>query len=1056
MIPKKLSLLIVMSSVWLSSLYAQNISVKPLHYSPYHSTGFVCQQPKLRFNRALYGGNTAFRVETGDLPEFALYLPGMGGNLKIGFMNGEKSKWITQTDQLKTIYQHGKMWYELQDKMLGNAVLKLEVSAAYTHEAMLIHYYTEGKVPEGIKIVFLFGGVTGKKFSRDGDIGADPESNFYLKAENCINNVWQIKSDYARLTYLSKDTTQCLSVILSERFEKFITDASVQETPLMAQKATNDIVKNPCLWAIGTLSEKPEFCWIQRNDAGKMHYSDLQKLAIENDILRQKIIQTIEIHTPDSLLNPLGEALSLAADAIWDAPTYMHGAVAWRMRLPAWRGPYIADVLGQHDRAQTHFSAYAASQVGSDYLLTSSMPDTAMHFARQVEKIGQGIFTEGYICRNPNGEFKAHHYDMNLVYIDQLINHLYWTGDKVYLQKMFPVLEKHLAWEKHNFDADNDGLFDAYCCIWASDALQYSGGAVTHSTAYNYKAFKAAAYFARLLGKNPKDYEAGARKIYNALQKHLWVSDKNCFAEYKDAMGLRLVHPSAALWTVYHAIDSKAASPLQCYQMTQYIDREIPKVPFQIPEWNQNLTLLSTNNWQPYTWSINNVALAENLHTALACWQANNADLGFTIWRNALIESFYTSASPGGFEQLSSLDAMRGELYRDFADGIGIAGRSLVEGLFGIEPDLFEQKLTIKPGFPTDWDFARLKTADLTFDFQRKNKHYHYRIDTYWEKPVSLTLTLPVVSPQIKNVKLNGKNITFDLIKLPSGQKTIQIITPQSRSFIVDFDMDDKKSVKQDFTYKARSVTASINLEKHENVASIDISAYFNDKITNIFSHQYLTPRPTSPTLQLPYQGIGNWCYPLTTALIDDRGLRKTSQQNAGKIAYNGISFSTPSDSSQNNIAFVSKWDNFPDTLTIPVKGVKGKQLHLILAGTTNPMQSRMENGKVVVHYENGKTTTLSLTNPDTWWTIEQDYFFDNKAFYYNSATKPVRLALKTGEFYTEKKNYTTIKGFSNRAVEGGAANIYSLKIENNPIQSIEIIALCNDVVIGLMAASIE
>jgi hypothetical protein len=27
-----------------------------------------------RFNRALYGSNTAFRVEAGDLPEFAMYL----------------------------------------------------------------------------------------------------------------------------------------------------------------------------------------------------------------------------------------------------------------------------------------------------------------------------------------------------------------------------------------------------------------------------------------------------------------------------------------------------------------------------------------------------------------------------------------------------------------------------------------------------------------------------------------------------------------------------------------------------------------------------------------------------------------------------------------------------------------------------------------------------------------------------------------------------------------------------------------------------------------------
>ncbi len=55
---------------------------------------------------------------------------------------------------------------------------------------------------------------------------------------------------------------------------------------------------------------------------------------------------------------------------------------------------------------------------------------------------------------------------------------------------------RHLAWEKLNYDPDNDGLYDAYACIWASDALYYNSGAVTHSTAYNYRANRLAALIA--------------------------------------------------------------------------------------------------------------------------------------------------------------------------------------------------------------------------------------------------------------------------------------------------------------------------------------------------------------------------------------------------------------------------------------------------------------------------------------------------------------------------------------------------------------------------------
>src|SRR5574340_720298 len=62
----------------------------------YHPEGndFVITNGNRRFTRAIYGTHTAFRVEAGDLPEFALYLPGMGGNIKFGFIKNDSSKWL--------------------------------------------------------------------------------------------------------------------------------------------------------------------------------------------------------------------------------------------------------------------------------------------------------------------------------------------------------------------------------------------------------------------------------------------------------------------------------------------------------------------------------------------------------------------------------------------------------------------------------------------------------------------------------------------------------------------------------------------------------------------------------------------------------------------------------------------------------------------------------------------------------------------------------------------------------------------------------------------------
>ena len=168
-----------------------------------------------------------------------------------------------------------------------------------------------------------------------------------------------------------------------------------------------------------------------------------------------------------------------------------------------------------------------------------TVADTALHLARQQEKLGTAVFSSGYISRNPGGDFKAHHYDMNLVFIDALLQHFKWTGDTAFMREMWPLIKRHLAWEKRNFDQDGDGLYDAYAAIWASDALQYSGGGVTHSSAYNYKANKLAATIALLLGEDARPFQKEATKIHTAINQFLWLPNKGWYAEYKDLLGLK-------------------------------------------------------------------------------------------------------------------------------------------------------------------------------------------------------------------------------------------------------------------------------------------------------------------------------------------------------------------------------------------------------------------------------------------------------------------------------------------------------------------------------------
>ncbi|HLR31948.1 MAG TPA: hypothetical protein VK074_05625 [Fodinibius sp.] len=129
-------------------------------------------------------------------------------------------------------------------------------------------------------------------------------------------------------------------------------------------------------------------------------------------------------------------------------------------------------------------------------------------------------------------------------------------------------------------------------------------------------------------------------------------------------------------------------------------------------------------------------------------------------------------SSPGNFAQLSYLDHFRGELYRDFADPIGISARALVEGLFGIHPDLLAGTLEIVPGFPTSWEYASMEHRDITVDFKRQGNIDRYIIEPAFQKEVKL-LFRTKARRQDARITVNGKEISWHCNPKAVGQPEI-------------------------------------------------------------------------------------------------------------------------------------------------------------------------------------------------------------------------------------------------------------------------------------------
>lgn len=974
---KRIAITILLTVVMVLPMTAQ--IARKANYQP-EERSFVCVNGNNRFTRALYCDQTAYRIETSDRPVFALYRKKDNKNIRFKIKLGDNTIFLLDSaDYCKAIYEAGRRDYILRDKRWNGGELTLTVLPRRDIEGGVWRFTAKGfQMP--VEIIGLVCETNVDKFVRFGDIGKMEKPNGFEAPKN------------------------------------------PQHLEIVQSKLNNS--KN--LYALlegGTLS--------MGND------KDLASIFDEAERCRKTLASSVTFDTPDPYFNTIGGTMVMAADGAWGGKVWQHGAVGWRMPLPGWRGAYMGDFLGMAERQRKHFDAYAKSQVVGVPVTEHHLMDEGNNLAHGAYKWGTPMYSDGYICRNSERSDQFHHYDMNLVYMDELLWHFSFDADTAYMRKMWLVIKSHLKWEKQAWNPDNDGLYDAYCCIWASDALQYNSGAATHSSAYNYRGNVLAARIAEIIGEDPSPYKEEADRILKAMNARLWLPDGH-WAEYQDYMGLKRLHESAALWSVYTPIDCGSCSPEQAYAATQYVDAHIPHIPFFYD--GKEYASISTTDWMPYEWSLNNVAMAEVMHTALAYYKAGRPNAAFKLLKSNIIDFMYLGVSPGNFGQLSSLDGYTGYAYRDFADVTGISSRTLIEGLYGITPDALNGQCIIRQGFPDEWDTASIHTPYMDYSFKKENGNEIYTIKQNFKRPLQI-----VIRQNIGNGKYKDSYFT--------DEKEQRIVIPATGY---------KEPLPALPANEAEARGTKFDDVNTDNCETVDMTYVFNSNVTDIFNNKYMTPRSPYTTLCLPVQGIGNWCSPKRTAVIDDSGLRSMVKGNVFTAA--GVPFRTPAVG--RNVAYTSLWDNYPDSLSVMLSG-SGSHAYLMMVGSTNPMQSRFENGEVRVVYTDGSCEVLPLVNPDNWCPIEQDYDDDSLAFHI-AHPRPYRVGLQTGKVSRTLAIDLGAKRNPNMAdipkgkksalfIKGGAAQLLDIRL--NPAKTLHHLVLrttANDVVIGIMAITIQ
>lgn len=984
----------------LLSSSAQGMMQRTANYQP-DGRGFSCVNGNNRYTRALYGSVDEWRLETSDRPIFAIFKKNNHRNIRFLIKCNGQAFQLDSVEYCKARYEAGKREYLMKDKRWGSGVLKLSVLAYPQTEGAVWKFAAENFGKAKIEIVGMICETKVSKFKRAGDIGKfDGPEAFDAPAQ-----------------------PKMLSTVAG----------------IMPQKGAAELYFSVDNTVLST-GKNSEMC--KRYQAAEQWRSDLASSVIFN--------------TPDAYLNPIGGTMVMAADGAWNGQVWTHGAVGWRMPLPGWRAAYMGDFLGMFDRQRIHFDAYAKSQVTDIPVTRPHVMDKEHNLSRGAYEWGTPMYSNGYICRNPENNKQFHHYDMNLVYIDELLWHFQFDADTAYMRKMWPVIKSHLAWEKNTWDPDNDGLYDAYCCIWASDALQYNSGGVTHSSAYNYRANLLAARMAEMIGENPAPYREESDKILKAMNSRLWLKDFGHWAEYQDFMGLKRVHKDAALWSIYTPIDCGAGTGEQNYQATKYVDRHIPRVPYIYN--GQEYQTVSTSDWSPYEWSINNVAMAEVMHTVLAYYQAGRVEEAYRLLKANVLDFMYLGSSPGNFGQLSTMDRATGEGYRDFSDVTGISSRAFIEGLYGITPNALEGKCIIRPGFPAAWDSASVHTPYLDYSFRRVGDKDVFDIEQNFARPLQIVIRQNMGGGKYKDTELTAdkrQHVELATIKPVDNDEAEAKRTYTLADAVAEQTADrwgTMTGVGNDFDQLNDGKRRMVNMD-----------AAFNSEVSDIFKNQYLTPRSPYTTLCVPTQGMGDWCSTKKLAKIDDSKLRSMVKDGTFETLP-GLSFRTPAEGK--NIAYTSLWDNYPDSITIPLSG-KASHAYLLMAGSTNPMQFAIENAVVRVEYTDGTTDELMLVPPVNWCPIEQD-FVENAVAFAMPAVRPYRIGLNTGivsrhlfrdSHYQEAATAGDLPDMKLAmcALPGGAATMLDMPLNaKKKLRSLTLRALSNEVVVGLMGVTLQ
>ncbi len=981
------------------------------------------------FNRPLYLAHTNAFVLAGDRP-LLRFASGktLHGTFGLGVVRGQKSAWLHAFSDLTFEYRAAHAAWIARDRAFPGLELRLEVVGEERGVAFCARLTVLRARPTD-RLVWFYGGAHAwPKDPLNWDLDPHRTPRFLPEGFDpalCRANRVQVSlAGFVLAPAQAKTAATFGQCDATSRIRRG--DAS--RFPRPADLSASSAGSQPLATGEFNAAEQPVVHWKFtriNSSAASPHRPGRPVAAFARGLRRSAALAgRLVVETPEPRLNAAASALAAAIDGAWYPPVFRHGAMLWNRAYPGWRTVFGGTVLGWHDRVKAQAKYYAGHQVTSNRRQSLELnPKIQLTLpAKNSRFYGRGRILGGQGVYNMQSQF-----------FDQLIHAWQWTGDAALEARLRPALELHLEWLKDCFDPDDDGLYESFVNVWPTDSVWFAGGGATEETAYAFRAHTAAAQLAQRAGDGPaaRRHTRQAARIRAAFQQKLWMSAPGHAGLYREQHGEQRLHPDAWLYSIFLPIDAGLLDLLQTASSLRFTETSLQndRMPFGGRQvWTSNFVPAIWSVRERWAGDNHHLALAyfqaglaadgwdvfrgTFLHTAFDSYvpgdfgaPAGGTDFGDSthMFARTLVEGLFGIAPdrPNGVVRIAPQFPAGWEHARLQSPDAHLRYRRQGQEM-SLEVELTQpSKLeVILPVQARDIAAVTVNGRPARWTAQPGFGRTLVRIKISSTRHALIAVTTAATVPDRGGVKISG--VTGERVVLRSAAgPVVSFSDPQG---VLTDARVQRGTVTGRLTANAGSHTVfarvrcgalpqweRFQVQLSNPVADraaaaqrldrvpgrpdwqcVDLAPALNGDIRTIYQQRYLTPRPPTMSARIGTDGYTPWTFLYWNSFppviqLDGVPALLTGPARDQLRTPQGVPFAWPGEA--RNVAFTSQWDNWPESVTVPV-GCAGDAVWFLVGGSTNPMQGRIANAVLRMLYADGTVETLELVPPVNYWNL--------------------------------------------------------------------------------------